>query len=132
MWLSLVAAAYNEPNRSPVAAPAAFGTYDSVRLGAPSFANQIDFNIAYFVSDPDEDFLMFEDINQPMYGTLAPLPFATVFDNTWWRYTPTSGIAKAGAVVEQFTYVVSDARGATAQGTVSITISESVDSWTQA
>jgi hypothetical protein len=71
----LFAAAYNEPNRSPVAAPAAFKTYDSVPFGAPSFANQIDFNIAYFITDPDGDFMIFRDMNQPMYGRwrLCPL-----------------------------------------------------------
>jgi hypothetical protein len=97
----LSAAAYNEPNRSPIAAAAAFNTYDSFPGGGSARTNSLDFNIAYFVTDPDGDFLMFGDISNPVYGVLEPLQLPAQFANTWWRYTPKAGIATGGAVVEQ-------------------------------
>ncbi|WIA41217.1 hypothetical protein OEZ86_004832 [Tetradesmus obliquus] len=124
-WLSLVIAAYNEPNRSPVAAPAAFSISLTPPGGASTSTSSIDFNIANYVTDPDGDFLIFEDPSKPLYGFLEPLQLSSQFANTWWRYTatPEGGTSDTGAAVaEQLTYVVTDARGAATLGTVNITV----------
>jgi len=90
-------------NRGPTAGNDSSVTSAGVAVSIGVLAND---------TDPDGDTLSVSSVTQAQHGTVAINADRTV------RYTPDAGYTGSDA----FTYVVSDGRGGTATGTVSVTI----------
>jgi hypothetical protein len=92
-----------EPNRPPVAAPDVATTPAGTPVTLDLLAND---------SDPDGDPLTLTGLTLPAHGTLTVNPDRSV------TYTPAAGFEGE----EGFTYAISDGRGGTAVGEVTITV----------
>lgn len=97
------------PNRAPVAAADAARTTPGSAVAVAVLAND---------SDPDGDTLSVTAVSTPAHGTAVKNADGTV------TYTPAAGYVGA----DSFTYTVSDGRGGTATGTVTLTVAEAVAS----